>query len=61
VGRDWILHLCQRVPPGANAPTAQKSDNKIIGTRVEIGGKSVWIDRTKGSVPAIITRPYFPC
>ena len=34
VGRDWILHLCQRVPPGANAPTAQKPDNKIIGARV---------------------------
>lgn len=28
---------------------------------VEIGGKLVWIDFTKGSVPTVITRPYFPC
>ncbi len=28
---------------------------------VEIGGKLVWIDRTLGSVPTVITRPYFPC
>jgi hypothetical protein len=36
-------------------------DHRRRSARVEIGGKSVWIDRTKGSVPAIITRPYFPC
>ena len=28
---------------------------------VQIGGKLVWIDRTLGSVPTVITRPYFPC
>jgi hypothetical protein len=28
---------------------------------VVIGGERVSIDRTKGSVPAVIVRPYFPC
>ena len=28
---------------------------------VGIGDKLVWIDFTKGSVPTVITRPYFPC
>ncbi len=27
---------------------------------VEIGGKLVWIDRTKGSVPTVIRRAYLP-
>jgi hypothetical protein len=28
---------------------------------VDIGGKEVRIDKCKGSVPCVITRPYFPC
>ncbi len=28
---------------------------------IEIGGKDLWIDFTKGSVPCVITRPYLPC
>ena len=28
---------------------------------IKIGGKSVYVDFTKGSVPTVIARPYFPC